>query len=48
MRVKEFNKMIKSKKPEEIIRMYYEYEISLTNKQLNKVIEIKNATIRRK
>lgn len=48
MRVKEFNKIIKNKKPEEIIRMYYECEISLTNKQLNKVIEIKNATIRRK
>lgn len=39
MKVKEFNKLIKKEKPQELIKKYMLSEIYLTNKQLQKVID---------
>lgn len=42
MRNKDFNKLLKEDSPENIIYKHISWKIYLTNKQLDKVIEIKN------
>lgn len=42
MNKEEFNKLLKKKKPEEIIKLYIHNKISLRDYQLNKVVKLKN------
>ena len=41
MRTKDFNKLIKEKTPREIIAMHTHNKIYLTDKQINKLIELR-------
>lgn len=41
----EFEKLLKEKTPKQIIRMHCNWVINLTNKQLDKVIELKNGDV---
>lgn len=40
MKVREFNKLLKTKSPEEIISLHMNWSISLTDKQLEKVCSL--------
>ena len=42
MKIKDFNKLIKKDNPKHIIFLYTTSQIWLTNKQLDKIIKIKN------
>ena len=41
MTLKDFKKLTKEKEPEQIIRFYTNWKIKLTEKQLDKVLELK-------
>lgn len=42
MKIKDFKQIIKEKEPERIISMHTHEKITLTEKQINKVLELKN------
>ena len=42
MAVKEFNELLKTTDLQKIIQMHYSLKISLTSKQLDKVLNLKN------
>ena len=42
MRIKEFKKIIQEKEPEQIIGLHTHWKIKLTDRQINKVIDLKN------
>ena len=42
MEVNKFNKLLETTELEKIIRMHYSLKISLTSKQLDKILNLKN------
>lgn len=43
MEKKKFEKLLKEKTPKQLIFMHHSWQITLTSKQLDKVIRLKNA-----